>query len=202
MTRPTLAPGQPASVPLGLNPEHFAEHRLATGRIGAVRVDCVNPANRDPPIDIGRVRDERLIPAVIDHQLQPQPLRVREREAIGEPVARHAGTSETALPKVKGLLARHPEQQPVDHPRARTTADHSGHVEEGHDAARLPPLIAVGDVPHLWVVGIHSLPDQPHPEQAPVELEIRVDVGGDRRDVMKAVNLHGVPHSCSIGANR
>jgi hypothetical protein len=92
-------------------------------------VDCVNPANRDAAIDIGRVRGERLILAVIDHQIQPQPFRVREREAISQPVARHANTSETTLPEVERLSAGDAEMQSVDHARARTATGHSGHIE-------------------------------------------------------------------------
>jgi hypothetical protein len=45
-------------------------------------------------------------------------------------------------------------------------------------------------VPHFGIVRIHSLPHQPEPQQPSVELEIHIDVGSDRRDVMQAVNLH------------
>ena len=89
-----------------------------------------------------------------------------------------------------------------DHARARTAAHHSGHVEERHDAARTATLVAVGDVPHLGVVGIHPLPHQPQSQQPTIELEIRIDVGSDRRDVVQPSSFIDVPHSCSIGANR
>lgn len=57
-------------VPYG--PEHVAEQGRALHGIGAVRAHAVHPTNRYPLIDAGGVGDERLIPAIVDHQLERQ----------------------------------------------------------------------------------------------------------------------------------
>jgi hypothetical protein len=47
----------------------------------------------------------------------------------------------------------------------------------------------VGDVPQRRVVRVHSLPHQAQPEQPAVEVEVRLDIGGDRSDVVQPVNF-------------
>ena len=68
-----LAPAQPAPLTLGLHPQGLTDHGRAARGIGAVRGHGVHPANRDLSIDVARRRDERLILAVIDHELESNP---------------------------------------------------------------------------------------------------------------------------------
>jgi hypothetical protein len=71
-----LAARQPAWVASGRHPEHVTEHGCAARGIGAVRAHAVHPTNRDPLIELGGAGDQRLVPAVIDHQCEHQPVRV------------------------------------------------------------------------------------------------------------------------------
>src|SRR5260221_5559983 len=90
----------------------------------------------------------------------------------------------------------------MHHPGTRLAASNAGHVEEGDDAAGIAALVAVGHLSHLRVVGIHSLPNQPESKQPGVEVDVRLDIGSDRRDVMETVNLHGATAELASARSR
>jgi hypothetical protein len=72
----------------------------------------------------------------------------------------------------------------VDHPGAGSAAWNSRHVEKRDDAAGSAALVAVGDVTHLRVVRVHSLPYQSQSKQSAVEIKVCLDIGCDRSDVV------------------
>ena len=156
-----LASRPPGSLALELHSEHVTEQGRALRGIGAVCAYGVHPADRDVPVDVRGIGEERLVPAVIDHQFERQPVRVREQELIRPPIPCDTTASQTALPEIKRLRIRHPHDQAVDHPSAGSASWSARHVEKRDDAAGSAALVAVGDVPHLRVVRVHSLPYQP-----------------------------------------
>ena len=85
----------------------------------------MDAANRHLPVGVRRRGDERLILAVVDHQLEPQTLGVREHQAIRHPFAGHADTCQATLPEVERAVIGDAKRQPVDHPRARPAAHHA-----------------------------------------------------------------------------
>ena len=60
-------------------------------------------------------------------------------------------------------------------------------------------LVAVVEVVDVGLVEVHGLLDQPQPEHARVEVDVARRVGGDRRDVVQALECHAVNGS---GARR
>jgi hypothetical protein len=78
----------------------------------------------------------------------------------------------------------------MDHPGSGSAARDAGHVEKRDDATGATALVAVGEMAHLRVVRVHSLPHQPQSEPAAVEVDVGLDVGGDRGDVVETVDLH------------
>jgi hypothetical protein len=71
-----VASRPPGSLALGLHSEHLLQQGPAFDGVGAVCAHGVDPADRDVPVDVRGVGEQRLVPAVIDHQLERQPVRV------------------------------------------------------------------------------------------------------------------------------
>jgi hypothetical protein len=72
----------------------------------------------------------------------------------------------------------------VDHARAGSATRDASHLEERHQGARVAAVIAVGDVPHVGVIGVNALPHKTQPQQLTIEIDVRIDVSGDRRAVV------------------
>jgi hypothetical protein len=67
-----LTPSQPACLALWLHPEHATDDRRGALGVGAVRVHRLDTANRYVRVDVRGCGDERLILAVVDHELELQ----------------------------------------------------------------------------------------------------------------------------------
>jgi hypothetical protein len=78
----------------------------------------------------------------------------------------------------------------VDHPVARAAHRQARVLEEGEIGARIPLLVRVEEVVDGRVVLVDRLLHQAQPEHVRVEVDVSLGVGGDRGDVMDAVELH------------
>ena len=106
---------------------------------------------------------------------------------------------EPLVPPAEGGL-RHAERGRRGHPRALPALRHARPREEGQQAGRAALLVAVVQVVGVRGVEVDRLLDQPQPQRAGVEVDVRLRVGGDRGDVMEPVRADG-RHGPSVSAS-
>ena len=90
----------------------------------------------------------------------------------------------------------------MHHPVAGAPGRRAGVLEEGDVGAGAAALVGVEEVVDGRVVLVHGLLDEPQPERAGVELDVRRRVAGDARDVVDALELHrreGYSRSAGVG---
>ena len=86
----------------------------------------------------------------------------------------------------------------MDRAVARTARPHAWILEERQVEPGAAVVIAVEEVVDGRVVLVDGLLDEPEPEQAGIEIEVRLGVAGDRADVVDAVEFHAPLHRLSI----
>ena len=136
------------------------------------------------------LRDQRLVRDVEDAELVLEPLRVAKAQALAVALCLDALVGEPRCPEVERRGRAHPPDDPVDHALARASERGARVLEEGEVETRLRVLVAVEEVVDSRVVLVHGLLDHPQPEHARVEVDIRLSVPRDRRDVVDAVQPH------------
>jgi hypothetical protein len=78
----------------------------------------------------------------------------------------------------------------VDHPGAGTARLRQAVLEERQVRPRMGLLVAVEEVVDAGVVLVDRLGDEPHAEDARVEVDVAPRVPGDRADVVDALEPH------------
>jgi hypothetical protein len=134
-------------------------------------------------------------------------LEVLEAQRLPVALGLVSGLSETVAPEVERLGRGDAPDDAVDHAGAGSAAPGAWELEEGDVGARVAALVGVEEVVHGRRVLVDRLLDQPKAEHAGVEVDVVLGVGGDCRDVMDALELHGsssfirvrlAPGSCGI----
>ena len=125
-----------------------------------------------------------------DSELVGQALGVVEHEAVLEADRLVPASGKALGPEVERLRAADPPDDPVDHPRARPSPRDARVLEERDVRAGIALLVGVEQVVDRGVVLVDRLLDQPQPEHAGVEVDVLLGVGGDRGDVVDALELH------------
>ena len=131
------------------------------------------------------LRDERVVAAVVDHELERQSFRVGKDERA---VVRLA--ADAVVPEVEGLRRGDAERNAVHHARARATRRRVGILEERDVGARGAALVRVEEVVDGRVVLVDRLLDEAEAERAGVELDVARRVAGDAGHVVDAFEPH------------
>ena len=129
--------------------------------------------------------DQRLVAAVVDHELEREALRILEDERAVVALA-----ADALLPEVERLVRRDAERDAVHHPGTRASARRAGILEEGDVGAGGAALVGVEEVVDGRIVLVHRLLDEAETESAGVEVDVARRVGRDARDVMDPFELH------------
>src|SRR6266571_5060936 len=98
-----------------------------------------------------------------------------------------SGRRQAPRPELKGFRGSDPKGDPVDHPRARTSAHQAWIFKEGQVRTRAAIFIRVKEVVDRRVVLVDRLLDEPQAHDPGIELEVLSGVGGDGADVVDTV---------------
>ena len=133
-------------------------------------------------------------PAVV-HQGEPLPLGILEIQhqaavALGDLVGTDAERTEALGPPLERGSAAHAQVRARQAVRAAPLARHLP-VEECQVRPRRPDGVGVEQVVRADVVLIDAALHQAHAQRLGVEAVVPADVGGNRREVMNAGEIHG-----------
>src|SRR6266550_462834 len=132
-------------------------------------------------------RLERLLLRRAGDQLETQTLRVFEAEAIAFERGVQPGRLQAPRPELESFFGSDAKGDPVDHPRARTSAHQAWILEERQVRTGAAIFIRIKEVIHRRVVLVDRLLDEPQAHDPGIELEVLRGVGGDGADVVDTV---------------
>ena len=136
--------------------------------------------------------DQGLVVDRGDEELVLEALGVAEAQRLGAVRALriHSGVRQPPAPEVERVRRGNTPDDPVDHPGAGPPHRQARVLEEREVRARVPGLVGVEEVVDGRVVLVDRLLHEPEAERAGVEVDVLLGVGGDRGDVVDAVELH------------
>src|SRR5256885_13455111 len=129
-------------------------------------------------------RHQRLILRRAGDQLETQTLRVFEAETIAFDRRVQPGRRQAPRPELEGFWGSDPKGDPVDHPRARTSAHQAWILEERQIRTGTAIFIRVKEAVDRGVVLVDRLLDEPQAQDPGIELEVLRGVGGTCADVV------------------
>jgi hypothetical protein len=138
-------------------------------------------------------RDERRVGPIHDDELVRHALGIREAEAVARALGGHALAGEPLLPEVERRGRGDARDDAVHHAGARSPGDRAGVLEEREVGTGAAQLVGVEQMVDARIVLVDRLLDEPHTEDASVEIDVAGCVARDRRDVMDAFKLHEHP---------
>jgi hypothetical protein len=158
--------------------------------VGAVGAHALEAAQGQLRGHLGVNGGQRLVAACVDHELVRERLGIREAQARLIALHRDALGGQTRGPEGERILRADSVHDAMDHPGAGPAGARVGVLEEGEVGAGAGELVAVEEVVDAGIVLVDGLRDEPHAEDAGVEVDVAAGVAGDRADVVDAFELH------------
>src|SRR5947209_15919063 len=169
--------------------ERVLAQRTTAIRIGRVGADRVKPLECHLGGNLRVLGDQRLIGGVRIADLVSESLGIVEYDAVTGVAEVAAVVAEPLGPEVDRLRPLQPPDDAVNHPLASTSAGNTGVLEEGEVSAGIARLVAVEQVVDRSVVLVNRLLHQAQAKYADVEVDVLLRVGGDRSDVVDALEF-------------
>ena len=127
----------------------------------------------------------------LDHgQLVIEPLGVGEAQARPGALGLDAVGAEPLGPEVERLVGADPPDDAVHVSRPGAPVGHAGELEEGQIGAGAALLVGEEEVVDGRVVLVDRFLDQAQSQHPGVEVDVLLRVGGNRGDVVDALQLH------------
>jgi hypothetical protein len=136
---------------------------------------------------------QRRVVAGVNDEFVGQALGVGEAQTSSVALNRNAAAAEPIGPERERILSSDAVHDAVDHAGAGAAWGCPRVLEERQIRARSGMLVSVEEVVDARIVLVDGLGGQPHPEDPGIEVDVTGRIAGDRGDVMKALESHGVP---------
>ena len=182
----------------------YGQHRLDR----RVRARALDAADAVLGGDVVRVGHQRRVLGVGDHELDLVALGVVEDDALrlgrveAQQLAEDVVGDEAVHPELERVVGRDAQDQAMDVAVAGHAARRLLELEEGHDAARVAVLVAEVRVVAEGRLVVERVLDEPQAHDAAPEVDVRLDVGRDAREVVwPTERLHRICSSSSRDQN-
>ncbi len=199
---PRVAPDLPHVPVAALGAHQALEEQSGRLRAVAVRAHALEAAERELGRDLGVNSDERRIAALVDDELVPEPLEVREPERSFPSLDGDSLGREPVGPEAERLRRADAPDDAVHHPGARPSGNRPRVLEEGEVRAGASDLVAVEQVVDARVVLVDRLRGEAKPQHPRVEVDVPRRVARDRSDVVDAVESHLVDPFSSVTSQK
>ena len=136
------------------------------------------------------LRQQRLVAASVDHELEAEPLEVFEAQPVAGTLGLDPFAAEPLGPEVERRLGTDAKDDRVDHPAAGASGDGGRVLEEGDVAAGTPSLVRVEEVVDGRIVLVDRLLHQAQAEEPRVEIDVPRRVARDAGDVVDPFEAH------------
>ena len=182
-----IPPGLVCVITRALETECLGQERMACATTAFESPHAGEPLQGELLGNLGMSRHERLILSRAGDELETETLRVFEPETVVFDRGFQPGRLQAPRPELEGFLGTHPKADPMDHPRARTSAHEAWILEKCQVRTGAAIFVSVEEVVDGRVVLVDRLLDQSQAHDPGIELEVPGCVGGDGADVVDSV---------------